>query len=187
MVVFALADHRWRPGGVAGSSDRALLVELGQREAELGAAVLARGRPDATAHRGDRGVRTRTGRSRRPSPRRPCRASGRTARTGGSSPRPGSPGRRRGRGRGPRRRRASADDRHGRAGAAVLGRVRQQVADDLLDVGRVGRDRRQRRRDVEHERHARPARLLRLDDARARVAGAGPAPSRSRRPPRRSG
>ncbi len=52
------------------------------------------------------------------------------------------------------------------AGAAVLGGVGQEVADDLLDVGRVRRDGREPRHDVEGERDARPATLLRFDDAR---------------------
>ena len=57
------------------------------------------------------------------------------------------------------------DLRPGRSSrAAVLGGVREQVADDLLDVGRVGDRRRHARRDVELERHARPADLLGADD-----------------------
>ena len=56
----------------------------------------------------------------------------------------------------------SAAERDRRAGAAIFRGIGQQVADDLLDIGRVGDDRRQAGRDVESERHARPALLLRL-------------------------
>ena len=79
------------------------------------------------------------------------------------------------------------DDRHGRPPAAVLGGIRQEVAHDLLDVGRIGDDRRQPRRHVGGERDAGPAALLRMPRPAGSGAGAGPAPRRSRRPRRRSG
>jgi hypothetical protein len=54
----------------------------------------------------------------------------------------------------------------GRPRAAVLGRVREEIADDLLDIGRIGRDGREAGRQGEHERNPWPAILLGRDDAR---------------------
>ena len=68
------------------------------------------------------------------------------------------------------------DDLDRRALPTVLGGVRQQVADDLLEVGRVGDDRRQPGGTSTANVDARPALLLRRDDAPARPAGGGPAP-----------
>ena len=49
---------------------------------------------------------------------------------------------------------------------AVLGGVREQVADDLLEVRRVGHHGRQTGLDLDRERDTRPALLLRGDDRR---------------------